>query len=253
MYVKINIIIIKNYLKTFHKKNKTSIKAKPIVDKIKLIGENIMLKNNKSIFEILSNVNVGNHIEKKNGLSYLSWPYAWAEVKNFFPDATYKIKLFGEKNLPYVYDENTGYMVFTSVTIENITHDMWLPVMDGSNKAMKSVKYTYDTKYRKNIPVEAATMFDINKTIMRCLVKNLSMFGLGLYIYAGEDIPDFEKTIELNSKKLYDLIHGFENSDKLLSNILKTYNVKSLEELNFKQYSEVFKKLKEWKSSDSRT
>lgn len=211
-----------------------------------------MLKSNKSIFEILSNVDVGNHIEKKNGLSYLSWPYAWAEVKKFFPDATYKIKLFGEKSLPYVYDENTGYMVFTSVTIENITHDMWLPVMDGSNKAMKSVKYTYDTKYRKNIPVETATMFDINKTIMRCLVKNLSMFGLGLYIYAGEDIPDFEKTAELNSKKLYDLIHSFENSDKLLSNILKTYNIKNLEELNFKQYSEVFKKLTQWKSSEVR-
>lgn len=208
-----------------------------------------MSKKNDSIFEILSNVNVGSHIEKKNGLSYLSWPYAWAEVKKFFPNATYKIKLFGEKSLPYVYDENTGYMVFTSVTIDDITHEMWLPVMDGANKTMKSVKYTYDTKYRKNIPVEAATMFDINKTIMRCLVKNLSMFGLGLYIYAGEDIPESEKETDENIKYLYKFIYNFDNPEKLLANILKTYEIKSLQDLSHKQYSEILKKLKEWNPS----
>ncbi len=208
-----------------------------------------MSKKNDSIFEILSNVNVGSHIEKKNGLSYLSWPYAWAEVKKIFPNSTYKIKLFGEKSLPYVYDENTGYMVFTSVTIDDITHEMWLPVMDGANKTMKSVKYTYDTKYRKNIPVEAATMFDINKTIMRCLVKNLSMFGLGLYIYAGEDIPESEKETDENIKYLYKFIYNFDNPEKLLANILKTYEIKSLQDLSHKQYSEILKKLKEWNPS----
>jgi hypothetical protein len=208
-----------------------------------------MSKKNDSIFEILSNVNVGSHIEKKNGLSYLSWPYAWAEVKKIFPNATYKIKLFGEKSLLYVYDENTGYMVFTSVTIDDITHEMWLPVMDGANKTMKSVKYTYDTKYRKNIPVEAATMFDINKTIMRCLVKNLSMFGLGLYIYAGEDIPESEKETDENIKYLYKFIYNFDNPEKLLANILKTYEIKSLKDLSHKQYSEILKKLKEWNPS----
>lgn len=212
-----------------------------------------MSKKNDSIFEILSNVNVGLHIEKKNGLSYLSWPYAWAEVKKIFPNATYKIKLFGEKSLPYVYDENTGYMVFTSVTIDDITHEMWLPVMDGANKTMKSVKYTYDTKYRKNIPVEAATMFDINKTIMRCLVKNLSMFGLGLYIYAGEDIPESEKETDENIKYLYKFIYNFDNSEKLLANILKTYEIKSLQDLSHKQYSEILKKLKEWNSSSAKS
>lgn len=212
-----------------------------------------MSKKNDSIFEILSNVNVGSHIEKKNGLSYLSWPYAWAEVKKIFPNATYKIKLFGEKSLPYVYDENTGYMVFTSVTIDDITHEMWLPVMDGANKTMKSVKYTYDTKYRKNIPVEAATMFDINKTIMRCLVKNLSMFGLGLYIYAGEDIPESEKETDENIKYLYKFIYNFDNPEKLLANILKTYEIKSLQDLSHKQYSEILKKLKEWNPSSAKS
>lgn len=154
-----------------------------------------MAKNNMpNSFETLFQVNVNEHTEKKNGLTYLSWAYAWAEVKKRFIDATYEIKKFGENNLPYVYDENTGYMVFTSVTIDGLTHEMWLPVMDGSNKAMKSKSYTYKTKYGEKT-VESATMFDINKTIMRCLVKNLAMFGLGLYIYSGEDLPEEIKPI----------------------------------------------------------
>ena len=209
-------------------------------------------KKEKSIFETLFNINVGEHIEKKNGLSYLSWPFAWAEVKKIFPDANYKVKLFGENNLPYVYDESTGYMVFTSVTINDLTHEMWLPVMDNSNKSMKSVKYTYDTNYRKNVPVEPASMFDINKAIMRCLVKNLSMFGLGLYIYAGEDLPEkeLEKILPSDVKSLKKIISNFENADKLQNNMLKNYNVKNIEDLNVKQYTEILKKLNDWKNKE---
>lgn len=142
-------------------------------------------------FTKLNKINVNEKIKKKGKLNYLSWTWAWAEVKKIYPNAAYEIKQF-ENGLPYVYDENTGYMVFTTVTIEEMTHQMWLPVMDGSNKAMKNQSYEYTTKYSTNI-VEAATMFDINKTIMRCLTKNLAMFGLGLYIYTGEDLPDNEK------------------------------------------------------------
>ena len=209
-------------------------------------------KQEKSIFETLFNINVGEHIEKKNGLSYLSWPFAWSEVKKIFPDANYKVKLFGENNLPYVYDESTGYMVFTSVTINDLTHEMWLPVMDNSNKSMKSVKYTYDTNYRKNVPVEPASMFDINKAIMRCLVKNLSMFGLGLYIYAGEDLPekDSEKILPSDVKSLKKIISEFDNSEKLQSNILKNYGVKNMEELNTKQFAEILEKLNNWKNKE---
>lgn len=167
----------------------------------------------KSVFETLNALNVNDHVEKKNGLSYLAWAWAWAEVKKIYPDSNYNI--FRDKDgLPYVYDYNTGYMVFTTVTIDGLTHDMWLPVLDGANNAMKSEKYSYFVKNRlfqyakkaddgkyydkygneqkeyKEVTVEAATMFDINRAIMRCLVKNLAMFGLGLYIYAGEDLPD---------------------------------------------------------------
>ncbi len=142
----------------------------------------------KNVYEVLSHVDVNKHTEKKKNLTYLSWAWAVGEVKKKYPNFSYEIYK-DENNLPYVYDQNTGYMVFTKVTIEDLTHEMWLPVMDGANKAMKSTPYTYTTKYGEKT-CEAATMFDINKTIMRCLVKNLGMFGLGLYIYAGEDLPN---------------------------------------------------------------
>lgn len=141
-----------------------------------------------NLFTTLNAINVNGKTEEKNGLTYLSWAWAWAEFKKVCPDATYTIYK-NEQGLPYVFDENTGYMVYTTVTAAGITHEMWLPVMDAANHAMKAVPYEITTKYGKKIPVEAATMFDINKSVMRCLTKNISMFGLGLYIYAGEDLP----------------------------------------------------------------
>lgn len=145
-------------------------------------------------FEELYNLDVRDKVEQKNGLNYLSWAYAWAEIKKIYPTAKYNIYKFGDRQLPYVYDEKTGYMVFTDVTIEDVTHEMWLPVMDGANKTMLDHPYTYTVKDKKNggfieKTVEVATMFDINKTIMRCLTKNLAMFGLGLSLYQGEDLP----------------------------------------------------------------
>ena len=220
--------------------------------KIQQVGQ----ENKKTMFEKLYGVNVCDHTEKKNGLSYLSWAFAWAETKKIYPNATYEIKTFGENNLPYVHDQNTGYMVFTSMTIEELTHDMWLPVMDGANKAMKSEPYTYDTKWKKDVSVEVATMFDINKTIMRCLVKNIAMFGLGLYIYAGEDLPESvdEQKLEPiivpdsasgDSKRIISMISQKypTNCDKLINNICKKYNVTNFFELTDDQLKEVEEKL----------
>jgi len=155
------------------------------------------------VFETLFSVNVNEHTEDKpssNGtkLTYLSWPFAWAEVKRRYPDAHYEVKK--HDGLPYICDPETGYMVFTEVTIGGITHEMWLPVMDGSNNAMKKTPYTIKTKSR-DITVRPATMMDINKAIMRCLVKNLAMFGMGLYIYAGEDLPVPEQEQIAEEKK----------------------------------------------------
>ena len=205
------------------------------------------MAENKSVFETLFEINVNDHIEKKKDLTYLSWPYAWAEVKKKYPSATYKIHLFGEKQLPYVFDENVGYMVFTSVTINDLTHTMWLPVMDSANKTMKSTSYTYNTKFKKDILVEAATMFDVNKTIMRCLVKNLAMFGLGLYIYSGEDLPEVEteKISIKDANILKDIIRKIDDGDKIYSMILNRYKVKSFRDLTQKQRSDILAGLQE--------
>lgn len=147
----------------------------------------------KSVFETLSSINVNDKVEKKSNLTYLSWAWAWGEVKKAYPDATYKVIEDPLTMKPYFYDENLGYMVMTSVTIKGETLEMWLPVMDGANQAMKSHSYEYTTRYGVKT-VDAASMFDINKTLMRCLTKNLAMFGLGHYIYAGEDLPEVDAT-----------------------------------------------------------
>lgn len=148
----------------------------------------------KSTFEVLNSINVNDHTDNKNNLTYLSWAWAWAEFKKVYPEATYKIWR-NENGLPYIFDPNLGYMVFTSVTVGDLTHEMWLPVMDNKNNAMKNVKYKV-TKGRYSADVEPANMFDVNTAIMRCLTKNLAMFGLGLYIYAGEDLPEDESTAD---------------------------------------------------------
>ena len=126
-----------------------------------------------SKFNEVNALSVNDKTEKKGGLTYLSWAWAWGEFKKVYPEAKYEVVKFDNK--PYLEDENLGYMVFTKVEVEDLVYEMWLPVMDYRNKA---------------IPVGQASMFDINKTIMRCLTKNLAMFGLGLYIYAGEDLPE---------------------------------------------------------------
>lgn len=154
---------------------------------------------NKSIFETLSAINVNSFTEKKNNLTYLSWANAWAETVKKYPKATYDVVKFQQADgtlKPYIYDENLGYMVQTVVTIGDLCIPMQLPVLDGANKAMKDKSYEYTTKYGKKT-VEAATMFDINTAIMRCLTKNLAMFGLGHYIYAGEDLPQTEQQVEV--------------------------------------------------------
>lgn len=157
---------------------------------------------NTELFKELNAINVNDKTEKKNDLTYLSWTYAIEQISKSCDDFTYDIE-------PYTYDEKLGYMVYTHITINGITKRMWLPVMDGTNHAMKDHPYNYKVyKYYKGQKVwnketndyetitkvvEPATMMDINKTYMRCLVKNIAMFGLGLYIYAGEDLPTTEQ------------------------------------------------------------
>ena len=146
------------------------------------------------MFNALSNLDLSDKCEKRESLTYVSWSNAWSEFKSAYPSATYQI-LKNENGLPYFSDPNLGIMVFTEVTVDDVTHQMWLPVMDSKNKAMKLEPYTYSVwnnfkKAFEEKTVQAASMFDINKTLMRCLVKNLAMFGLGLYIFLGDDLPE---------------------------------------------------------------
>lgn len=204
-------------------------------------------------FNKLFAINCNDKTEKKNNgsteLTYLSWCYAWSEVKKLYPNARYEILKFGENKLPYVFDEKTGYMVFTRVEIEDIEHEMWLPVMDSANKAMKDKLYTYKVKkynsYTKQYEfvekeVQPATMFDINKTIMRCLTKNLAMFGLGLYIYAGEDLPenvDNDEPKKTTAKK--ELLIQDIQKNNILEKFAPDEIKKYLEEVNKSKLSEL--------------
>ncbi|WP_273478756.1 DUF1071 domain-containing protein [Ignavigranum ruoffiae] len=188
------------------------------------------MTENKSVFELLNAIDVNDKTEKKKNLTYLSWAWAWAEVKKLFPDADYKIKRFGEEQLPYQHDPLLGYMVYTEVTINGLTHEMWLPVMDAANKAMKDKPYTYKTRNGEKI-CEAASMFDVNKTIMRCLTKNLAMHGLGLYIYAGEDLPE-DKIIEMTQKQKEEQEKAIMEIENLKQEVLAFSEDQDEEKLN---------------------
>ncbi len=171
-------------------------------------------------WDILSAVNVNEYTEERDGLTYLAWSWAWGLLKERFPDATYSIREWDGK--PYMFDPSLGYLVETSVTVNGETLSMWLPVMDNKNKAMKDVPYEYATRNGKKT-VEAATMFDINTNLMRCLVKNIAMFGLGHYIFAGEEFPPAEA--EEMKKKMA------EEREKAFKEVEESKSVEELKKL----------------------
>ena len=127
-------------------------------------------------FAVLNAINVNGKTEKKNGLTYLSWAWAWGEVKKLHPDATYTVYENAD-GLNYHHDGKTAW-VKTGVTVNGIEHIEYLPVMDHRNKS---------------IALAAITSFDVNKTIQRSLTKACARHGLGLYIYAGEDLPESDE------------------------------------------------------------
>ena len=147
-----------------------------------------------TIFQKLASIDVSKQTEDKKGLKYLSWSFAWSFVKTTYPNAKYKVINFVGK--PYLFDENLGYLVATEVTINDETIQMQLPVMNAANMAQRHIAYK-----QWNKDVLPATMFDINTAIMRCLVKNLAMFGLGISLYSGEDLPEI-KELKIEENKL---------------------------------------------------
>jgi hypothetical protein len=124
-------------------------------------------------FARLNHLNVSEHLEKKGDFSYLSWPYAVAQLRLADPSATWEVKRFDR--LPYLRTE-VGYFVEVAVTVESLTLSQIHPVLDTKNR-----------------PITDPTAFDINTSIQRCLVKAIALHGVGLYVYAGEDLPHGEE------------------------------------------------------------
>ena len=125
--------------------------------------------NDSNYFSQLATINVNEHIERKGNFSYLSWPFAVAQLRQFDSTATWAVQRFD--GLPFLYTD-AGVFVEVSVTVKEVTLSQIHPVLDSKNR-----------------PILAPTAFDINTSIQRCLVKAIALHGLGLYIYAGEDLP----------------------------------------------------------------
>ncbi len=164
----------------------------------------------KNYFEVLNSIDVGDKIEKKNGLSYLSWAWAWGELKKKFPEANYTV-YENQAGWNYFTDGRTCW-VKTGVTVNGIEHVEYLPIMDFKNKS---------------IPAEAVTSFDVNKAIQRSLTKAVARHGLGLYIYAGEDLP--EKDNSMTEKELEFLRKRYTGEN--LAKLLEYYHIGDLSEL----------------------
>ena len=182
------------------------------------------MNNKKSIFETLFEINVNGRVEKKNGLSYLSWAYAWAEVKKLYPSANYKV-YETESGCIYFTDGKTCW-VKTGVTIDDLEHIEYLLVMDYRNRS---------------ILLENVTSFDVNKSIQRSLTKALARHGLGLYIYAGEDLPEIE-TERITQKNM---VNKMDSEGAIYNMILKRYEVKNFKDLTLKQYQDILSGLNE--------
>ena len=186
----------------------------------------------KSVFETLNAINVNGRTETKNGLTYLSWAWAWATAKEHYPEATYTI--YEDVDGLFYHRDHRSAWVKTGVTIEGIEHIEYLPVMDFRNNS---------------IPLEKIQSTDVNKAIQRSLTKALARHGLGLYVYAGEDIPSVEKeqtkvedkkttTVEVKGipdDKMMDMLrYVAENKElglkQLVANIEQKYHVTKTQE-----------------------
>lgn len=171
------------------------------------VTNNVVTEKEKNYFEVLNDINVSGKTEKKNGLTYLSWSWAWGEIKKIHPDANYTIYERPD-GIIYWTDGKTCW-VKTGVTINDIEHIEYLPVMDYKNNS---------------IPLEKVTSFDVNKAIQRSLTKACARHGLGLYVYAGEDLPESE--VEAKERELSETI---DSIDVLVQSLINEHEVNKSE------------------------
>lgn len=157
----------------------------------------------KNYFQTLFDIDVTDKVREKNGLTYLSWAWAWSELKKHFPTATSRVYETEDGRI-YFTDGRTCW-VKVSVTVNDVEHVEYLPVMDFRNKS---------------IPVENITSTDVNKSIQRALTKAIARHGLGLYIYAGEDLPETVSELEeLGEENLKLSVALAKQSDELKTKV----------------------------------
>lgn len=161
----------------------------------------------KNYFQQLYDLDVSGHVEQKNGLNYLSWAWAWAELKKIHPDATYTI--YENADGWFYHTDGKTCWVKTGVTVNGIEHIEYLPVMDFRNKS---------------IPLANVTSFDVNKAIQRSLTKAIARHGEGLSVYAGEDLPEQEPIVCADCGKPI-LPTARLTADQIIAGTKKSYGV----------------------------
>lgn len=163
----------------------------------------------KSVWDTLSEIDVSSHIEKKGQFSYVSWAWAWALVKQHYPEAVFKKLNFVDNQgntLPFMRDSLTYTYVSCVVTIEGIAQEEIYPVLG-----------------HKNEPLKSATAFQVNTAHQRCLVKCLAYHGLGTSIYAGEDLPIMQSDYDIKKASKDEKDHSnFQRIDNLLAKCKST-------------------------------
>ena len=176
----------------------------------------------KLIWDTLSQIDVSEHTEKKQNLTYLSWAWAWGTMCKHFPDTTYT---FTSESFP---DETVEYTCTVTVNHNGMTHSqmMWLPVMDHRNKAIKN-----------------PDAFARNTCKMRCLTKCLSMLGLGHYIYAGEDLPEGKEPEKINEQEQALLARLIEETGTDVEKFYAAYRINSFQDLLKDRFDHALKRL----------
>ncbi|MEW6354541.1 MAG: DUF1071 domain-containing protein [Pseudomonadota bacterium] len=173
-------------------------------------------KADENYFAELAKLDVSEHVEKKGQFSYLSWAWAVDRLRRLHPDATWEVKRFD--GMPYL-KTDCGYFVEVAVTVNGVTLSQIHPVLDGRNR-----------------PILEPNVFDINTSIQRCLVKAIALHGLGLYIYAGEDLPEGAEPVRINAEQRATLEALIEQTGADEARFLNYFRVGSLAELPAADY-----------------
>lgn len=173
-----------------------------------------------SVWKTLSAIDCSKNVEKKGNLSYLSWAWAWQTLMEHYPDSTYT---FSD---PMTLCGDT-VEVSVSVTVKGATHTMWLPVMDNRNKA-----------------IVLPTARDISDARMRCLVKAIAMHGLGIYIYAGEDLPSSVQDAVVTSEQAAQLKSLLEITESDVEKFCKVFKCSTVDQMRAVQFNQALSALK---------